>query len=60
MGFSVDATEPLSYVHAMTDPTKSWLPPVPEMEAAYHGRDASYDGVFYLGVKTTGIFCRPS
>ena len=22
--------------------------------------DASYDGVFYLGVRTTGIFCRPS
>lgn len=30
------------------------------MEAAYQRRDASYDGVFYLGVKTTGIFCRPS
>lgn len=22
--------------------------------------DASYDGIFYYGVKTTGIFCRPS
>lgn len=22
--------------------------------------DASYDGLFYYGVKTTGIFCRPS
>lgn len=30
------------------------------MEAAYQRRDISYDGVFYLGVKTTGIFCRPS
>jgi AraC family transcriptional regulator of adaptative response/methylated-DNA-[protein]-cysteine methyltransferase len=30
------------------------------MEAAYQRRDASYDGVFYLGVRTTGIFCRPS
>lgn len=31
-----------------------------EMTAAWRRRDASYDGVFYFGVKTTGIFCRPS
>ena len=31
-----------------------------EMAAAHRRRDASYDGVFYLGVRTTGIFCRPS
>ncbi len=30
------------------------------MERAYERSDASYDGVFYLGVRTTGIFCRPS
>jgi AraC family transcriptional regulator of adaptative response/methylated-DNA-[protein]-cysteine methyltransferase len=30
------------------------------MERAYRRSDASYDGVFYLGVRTTGIFCRPS
>jgi AraC family transcriptional regulator of adaptative response/methylated-DNA-[protein]-cysteine methyltransferase len=30
------------------------------MEAAYQRSDRSYDGVFYLGVRTTGIFCRPS
>ena len=30
------------------------------MERAYLARDASYDGVFFLAVKTTGIFCRPS
>ncbi|MBM3751755.1 MAG: bifunctional transcriptional activator/DNA repair protein Ada [Acidimicrobiia bacterium] len=30
------------------------------MERAYLNGDASYDGVFYLAVKTTGIFCRPS
>ncbi|HSM15156.1 MAG TPA: methylated-DNA--[protein]-cysteine S-methyltransferase [Thermoanaerobaculia bacterium] len=36
------------------------LPPRPEMLRAHHARDASYDGVFYLAVKTTGIFCRPS
>ena len=36
------------------------LPPVAEMQRAYLASDASYDGVFYLGVRTTGIFCRPS
>jgi AraC family transcriptional regulator of adaptative response/methylated-DNA-[protein]-cysteine methyltransferase len=28
--------------------------------AALLGRDADYDGIFYVGVKTTGIFCRPT
>jgi AraC family transcriptional regulator of adaptative response/methylated-DNA-[protein]-cysteine methyltransferase len=28
--------------------------------SALLGRDADYDGVFYVGVKTTGIFCRPT
>jgi AraC family transcriptional regulator of adaptative response/methylated-DNA-[protein]-cysteine methyltransferase len=36
------------------------LPPRPEMERAYLRSDASYDGLFYLGVRTTGVFCRPS
>ena len=31
-----------------------------EKIAAWRRRDASYDGVFFLGVRTTGIFCRPS
>ncbi len=31
-----------------------------EMERAFARKDASYDGVFYVAVKTTGIFCRPS
>jgi len=44
----------------MTEHHESPLPPAAEMEAAYQRRDASYDGVFYLGVRTTGIFCRPS
>ncbi len=30
------------------------------MERAYLASDASYDGIFYLGVRTTGIFCLPS
>jgi len=30
------------------------------MESAFRSRDRSYDGIFWLGVRTTGIFCRPS
>ncbi|MBI3410289.1 MAG: bifunctional transcriptional activator/DNA repair protein Ada [Planctomycetes bacterium] len=35
-------------------------PTTREMQKAYLKRDESYDGVFYLAVRTTGIFCRPS
>jgi AraC family transcriptional regulator, regulatory protein of adaptative response / methylated-DNA-[protein]-cysteine methyltransferase len=36
------------------------LPPTTEMVRAYRGSDPSYDGVFFLGVRTTGVFCRPT
>jgi AraC family transcriptional regulator of adaptative response/methylated-DNA-[protein]-cysteine methyltransferase len=31
-----------------------------EMKRALSRSDASYDGIFYVAVRTTGIFCRPS
>jgi AraC family transcriptional regulator of adaptative response/methylated-DNA-[protein]-cysteine methyltransferase len=31
-----------------------------EMERAFARKDVGCDGVFYVAVKTTGIFCRPS
>jgi AraC family transcriptional regulator, regulatory protein of adaptative response / methylated-DNA-[protein]-cysteine methyltransferase len=31
-----------------------------EMENAFLKKDATYDGLFFTGVRTTGIFCRPS
>lgn len=34
------------------------LPPVPELYDALLARDASYDGRAYVGVTSTGIFCR--
>src|SRR5262245_13342350 len=34
--------------------------PTAEMERAYLERDTTYNGLFFLGVKTTGIFCRPT
>ena len=36
------------------------LPPLTEMQRAVRAKDGRYDGIFYLGVRTTGIFCRPS
>src|SRR5438552_10354293 len=36
------------------------MPPAAEMERAYQNRDATYNGLFFLGVRTTGIFCRPT
>jgi AraC family transcriptional regulator of adaptative response/methylated-DNA-[protein]-cysteine methyltransferase len=36
------------------------LPPLNEMERAVTESDASYDGIFFVAVRTTGIFCRPS
>ena len=30
------------------------------MERASLDRDPAYDGVFWLAVRTTGIFCRPT
>jgi AraC family transcriptional regulator of adaptative response/methylated-DNA-[protein]-cysteine methyltransferase len=35
-------------------------PTVREMERASLRRDAGYDGIFFVAVKTTRIFCRPS
>ena len=31
-----------------------------EMKQAFTRKDASYDGMFFVAVRTTGIFCRPS
>ena len=30
------------------------------MQRAYLEKDTSYDGLFFLGVRTTGIFCKPT
>jgi AraC family transcriptional regulator of adaptative response/methylated-DNA-[protein]-cysteine methyltransferase len=51
----------MSAGHSPTDalPLLS-LPPAAEMTRAYQRSDASYDGVFFLGVRTTGVFCQPS
>src|SRR5262245_60796743 len=40
--------------------TTTTLPSVAEMRRAYLERDPAFNGLFYLGVRTTGIFCRPT
>jgi len=35
-------------------------PSCTEMKQAFYRKNASYDGVFFVAVRTTGIFCRPS
>ena len=65
--FSVDFKMPIPYRRStekehnrMKGSPMSSLPPKEEMSRAYQRSDASYDGIFYLGVRTTGVFCRPS
>jgi AraC family transcriptional regulator of adaptative response/methylated-DNA-[protein]-cysteine methyltransferase len=36
------------------------MPSINEMQRAYERKDQSYDGIFFLAVRTTGVFCRPS
>jgi AraC family transcriptional regulator of adaptative response/methylated-DNA-[protein]-cysteine methyltransferase len=36
------------------------LPTLKTMERALKDRDPGFDGIFFIAVKTTGIFCRPS
>jgi AraC family transcriptional regulator of adaptative response/methylated-DNA-[protein]-cysteine methyltransferase len=35
------------------------MPAIQEMQRAVRDRDASYVGVFFVAVRTTGVFCRP-
>ena len=36
------------------------LPPIQTMYRALCARDSSFEGIFIAGVRTTGIFCRPT
>ena len=42
-----------------THPHVTPLPPPDEMYRALVARDPGYDGIFVVGVRSTGIFCRP-
>src|SRR2546428_4752100 len=40
--------------------TLELLPPTETMYRALLNRDPSFEGIFFVGVRTTGIFCRPT
>ena len=40
--------------------TLELLPPTDTMYRALVNRDSSFEGIFFVGVRTTGIFCRPT
>jgi AraC family transcriptional regulator of adaptative response/methylated-DNA-[protein]-cysteine methyltransferase len=40
--------------------TLDLLPPPETMYRALVNRDPSFEGIFFVGVRTTGIFCRPT
>jgi AraC family transcriptional regulator of adaptative response/methylated-DNA-[protein]-cysteine methyltransferase len=40
--------------------TPELLPPSETMYRALVNRDRSFEGIFFVGVRTTGIFCRPT
>jgi AraC family transcriptional regulator, regulatory protein of adaptative response / methylated-DNA-[protein]-cysteine methyltransferase len=40
--------------------TMELLPPSETMYRALINRDTSFEGIFFVGVRTTGIFCRPT
>lgn len=44
-------------IHGMN--TKTFIRREDEFWRAVQKRDSAYEGIFFLGVKTTGIFCRP-
>ena len=48
------------YTAGMNATAARILPSRPEMERAFLSSDAAYNGVFFTGVRTTGIFCLPS
>lgn len=41
-------------------PAMLTLPPVATMRRAFATKDPSFDGLFVVAVKTTGVFCRPT
>src|SRR5437762_59293 len=57
----------ISWMHQPSSPlsffavkTLELLPPTDTMYRALVNRDPSFEGIFYIGVRTTGIFCRPT
>lgn len=58
--FSVDAPASAFVRYGMMDTVSPRMPPKEELYQALVARDASYEGIFVVGVTSTGILCRPS
>lgn len=58
--FSVDAPASAFVRYVMMNTVSPRMPPKEELYQALVARDASYEGVFVVGVTSTGILCRPS
>lgn len=56
--FPVESARDAFYAASM-NLQNTLLPPHAEMVRAMLERDTAYEGVFFIAVKTTGIFCRP-
>src|SRR5262245_22053523 len=50
----------MNRIPRMTQLKLNETPSKAEMEKAFQSCDATYDGIFFTAVKTTGIFCKPS
>ena len=49
----------LPFAERYNSPNMRRLPSTQTMQRAFARKDSQYDGVFFVGVKTTGVFCRP-
>lgn len=58
----LDAHKRDAYKEGMNTAAQDLVPPALDRESCYRAlaaKDARFDGVFFTGVKTTGIYCRP-
>jgi AraC family transcriptional regulator, regulatory protein of adaptative response / methylated-DNA-[protein]-cysteine methyltransferase len=60
VAFPVEGNRPIGYIHRMrTLRNRRPLPSPDVMYAALAERDPTYEGIFFFGVRSTGVFCRP-
>lgn len=60
VAFSVAGHGNLVSMTTVTNEQPGLRPSRAQMLRAFAAKDPSFDGVFYVAVRTTGIFCRPS
>jgi AraC family transcriptional regulator of adaptative response/methylated-DNA-[protein]-cysteine methyltransferase len=58
--FGVQKSVERIWLRAYHDTVMKQIPSLRVMERALQDRDPSFDGIFFVAVRTTGVFCRPS